>query len=196
MDGPPGRHPSVVPALRLRLAGGPLVLLLAAALVVACGTKEAEREATASPPPAATATATSEPSIDEVDFSQVPAVEDLLASTGGRLLPQEVVLTDLTGDGAPEAVVPINSGGSGGDIAYAVFSYRDGDLEEILSVKPEAGRVSLSVQDGMLVDTQPVYAPEDPLCCPSQLRHTFYRWDGSELAVDHLETEETPSAKP
>jgi len=180
-----------------------LVLLLVAGLVLsACGWLEEEGEegvpeATSSPLPEPTATTVPPaPDIDEVDFSQVPAVEDLVEDTGGSLLPDEVILADLTGDGVEEAVVPVSSGGTGGDIAYAILGYRDGDLEEILAVKPEAGRVMVSVEDGILVETQPVYAPEDPLCCPSELRHTYYRWEGEELVVDHEETETVPSAKP
>jgi hypothetical protein len=182
------------------------LLLLGAALVVAaCGTgQEQETQTTPSPSaslspsakPEPTATVVSNPDVHEVDFSQVPAVKELLEDSGGRLLPQEIIFADLTGDGAEEAVVPISSGGTGGNVAYAVFGYRGGDLKELLVVKPEAGRVMVAVEDGVLVETQPVYAPEDPLCCPSQLRHTYYRWDGSELVVDHEETEKAPSAKP
>lgn len=174
-----------------------ILFLMAGLIAAACGQgQDQEPEATSSPPTGPTATVTPGPSIDEVDFSQVPAVEDLLAESGGQVLPQEIILADLTGDGADEAVVPINSGGTGGDVAYAVFTYRDGGLDEILQVRPEAGRVSVSVEEGMLLETQPVYGPEDPLCCPSQLRHTYYRWDGDELVVDHEVTETVPSAKP
>jgi hypothetical protein len=184
-----------------------LLLLVTALLVAACKIGQ-EQEPTATPTsspvptssPAPTleptATVVASPDIEGVDFSQVPAVEDLLAESGGRLLPKEIIFADLTGNGADEAVVPISSGGTGGNVAYAVFGYRGGNLEELLVVRPEAGRVTVAVEDGLLVDTQPVYAPEDPLCCPSQLRHTYYRWDGSEFVVDHEETETVPSAKP
>jgi len=177
-----------------------LLFLGAVLVLVACGKQEeAESEVTPSPPPEQTATVeavTPNPEIQDVDFLQVPAVEDLLAESGGRLLPEEIVFADLTGDGVEEAVVPISSGGTGGNVAYAVFGYQGGDLEELLAVRPEAGRVTVSVEDGVLVDTQPVYAPEDPLCCPSQLRHRYYRWDGGELVVDYEITEKVPSAKP
>jgi hypothetical protein len=180
-----------------------LPLLVAALVLAACGKQEEEQPpVTTSPSPESTATAapvttvTPNPEIDQVDFSQVPAVQALAEQTGGRLLPQEIIFADLTGDGSEEAVVPISSGGSGGNIAYAVFGYRGGDLQELLVANPAAGRVVIAIEDGMLVDTQPVYAPEDPLCCPSQLQHTYYRWDGSRFVVDHQETEKEPSAKP
>ena len=177
-----------------------LLLLMLALVLAACGEQDDEEtEVTPSPPPEETATVeavTPSPEIQDVDFSQVPAVKDLLAESGGGLRPEEIVFADLTGDGVDEAVVPISSGGSGGDVAYAVFGYQGGDLEELLAVKPEAGRVTVSVEDGVLVETQPIYAPEDPFCCPSQLLHRYYRWDGGELVVDHEITEKVPSAKP
>jgi len=199
MTGFPGRFRRG--GLLRRWEWAPGLLLLGAGLVLAaCGTqKDQDSRVTPSPAPEETATVeagTPSSEIQEVDFSQVPAVQDLEGQTGGSLLPEDIIFADLTGDGVDEAVVAISSGGSGGDIAYAVFGYKGGDLEEILTVKPEAGRVTVSVEGGALVDTQPVYAPEDPLCCPSELRHTYDRWDGSELVVDHQATEKAPSAKP
>jgi hypothetical protein len=179
------------------------LLLLVAAAAAACNNQEGEQPpGTASPSPESTATeaaaasATPNPEIDQVDFSEVPGVQALVEQTGGRLLPQEIIFADLTGDGSDEAVVPISSGGTGGNIAYAVFGYRAGSLQELLVANPATGRVMITIENGMLVDTQPVYAPEDPLCCPSQLQHTYYRWDGGRFVVDHQETEKEPSAKP
>ena len=165
----------------------------------ATGVSAASASPSSEPEPTETAgaeTAVVDGGISEVDFSQVAAVKALLQDSGGRLLSQEIIFADLTGDGVDEAVVPISSGGSGGSIAYAVFGYLGGDLKEFLEVKPEAGRVTVAVEGGVLVDTEPLYAPEDPLCCPSQLHHTYYRWDGSQLVVDHEVTETAPSAKP
>jgi hypothetical protein len=36
---------------------------------------------------------------------------------------------------------------------------------------------------GALRESAGVYAAEDPLSCPSQLRMTTFRWDGSTLQV-------------
>ncbi len=196
--------------LDLRLWAAGLLLVGIALAVTACdnggsqepeatGVSAASASPSSEPEPTETAaaeTAVPDGGISEVDFSQVAAVKALLQDSGGRLVAQQIIFADLTGDGVDEAVVPISSGGTGGTIAYAVFGYRGGDLKELLEVKPAAGRVTVAVQDGVLVDTEPLYAPEDPLCCPSQLHHTFYRWNGSKLVVDHEETETAPSAKP
>jgi len=199
MAGLPGGYRRGSLLLRSGWALG-LLLLGAALVLAACGKQEEEEpEVTPSPPLEQTATVetvTPSPEIQDVDFSQVPAVEDLLAASGSRLAPDQIIFADLTGDGVDEAVVPISTGGSAGNFAYAVFGYQEGDLEELLVAKPEAGRVTVSVEDGVLVETQPIYAPEDPFCCPSQLHHIYYRWDGGELVVDYEITEKVPSAKP
>jgi hypothetical protein len=165
-------------------------LLLVALLIGACGSGAGE--GTPSPTPSPVATAATYEDIRDVDFSQVPQVEDLLAG-GGEVLPETVVYTDLTGDGQDEAVVPISSGGTAGDIAFAVFTLRNGVLDELLAREP--GQVAVDVEDGQLVETQPIFGPNDPNCCPSQLKKTYYRWDGDELVVDHEETINQPPQK-
>ena len=38
--------------------------------------------------------------------------------------------------------------------------------------------------DGDLVETQPIYRPNDPLCCPSGgVAHEEYRWSGTRLTL-------------
>ena len=116
-----------------------LLLIGVALMVAACDSGDGSQEpqvtgvsaASISPSPEAEAsetpaaeTAVPGGGISGVDFSQVAAVKALLSDSGGRLLSQEIIFADLTGDGVDEAVVPVSSGGSGGSIAYAVFGYR------------------------------------------------------------------------
>ena len=175
-----------------RLAVVPLLAALLLLAAAACGQGQEEEG------PAPTATELAAPTdIRQVDFAQVEEVRKLIDRLGGgEVVPAEVIFADLTGDGSDEAVVPISSGGSGGHLAFAVFGYRDGELTALLTVRPESGRVAASVEEGLLKQTQPVYGPEDPLCCPGQLQNTYYRWDGRELVVDRAETVDNPTAKP
>ena len=143
------------------------------------------------------ATATAAPSADirEVDFSEVPEVRDMLEGTGGELLEEEIQYVDLTGDGQDEAIVPLFSGGTAGNIALWVYGYEGEDLEVLLS-RPDEYKVGARVEDGTLVVVQPVYGPDDPNCCPSQLRNAYYEWDGSELALIDEEIVDNPDVAP
>jgi hypothetical protein len=177
-------------------------LLVALALAGGCGGDSGDTPtATGTPEVAATATAPA-PDIREQDFAQLPAVSDFIATAGGEVAPNLITYVDLTEDGVDDAVVPISSGGEGGEIAVFVFGYGPSGLKELLRVIPEngfkdnivvpqSGSVKDNIVDGKLTITEPVFAPGDPMCCPSQLRVTTYGWNGSELVIEDQRTEQT-----
>jgi hypothetical protein len=174
-----------------------LALVSLAALAFGCVQNDDEGDATPTVPATggeATPTANGEsptatdgvpPDIHQEDFGQQQGLQDFLTSSGGELLLETITYADLTGDSAEEAVVPVSSGGEGGDIAVFVYGYVDGAITELLRALPEeASNIVAGVENGQLLTTEPVYGPGDPLCCPSQLRHRSYRWDGSALIMD------------
>jgi hypothetical protein len=183
----------------------PLVPAIAAfsvaLLMVGCGGGGGDKTKTAAPSSAVTsavtAAATTTPSlgIREIDLAKVADVEAVLAGTGGEYLPASVIYADLTEDGSDEAIVPISSGGTMGDVAFLVLT-PDGDgtatLLKELPLNQEGG-LSVAIADGQLVMTQALYGPEDPNCCPSMLRKTTYVWNGTSLAVQTVKTEVNPA---
>ena len=174
----------------------PLIALLA--LAAACDGDGAGGEATPTIP-AATATpeeATPEQatpgvtptpgsSIRQEDLGDEPAVTEFLASAGGEVEISRIQYGDLTQDGVEEALLVVSSGGEGSDIAAFVYGYGAEGLEELFRIIPEGGAMKVEIDLGMgqLKVIEPVYGPGDPRCCPSELRTTIYRWDGSKLAV-------------
>ena len=131
-----------------------------------------------------------------VDLAETDPVKQLVSATGGQFVASSVIYADLTGDGVEEAVVPIASGGTMGDIAYVVLT-PDGSGVKALPMDKgttASGGVAVSVVGGKLVDTRPVFGPTDPNCCPSQLKKTTYAWDGSKLAQASSETVDNPDA--
>ena len=50
----------------------------------------------------------------------------------------------------------------------------------------------IRIADGKLVEMRPVYAAEDPNCCPSMFRRTTFAWDGTKLAQQSSETVSNP----
>ncbi len=155
----------------------------------------ARASAAASPTAVAPPAPTVDARIRTLDLQQAPAVEKLIADTGGQFVKSEVLYADLTGDGVLDAIVPISSGGTAGDIAYVVLAPSGAGTKALMTRTGGAtgGGVKVWVQDGKLVETRPVYGPQDPNCCPGQLRVTTYQWNGSQLAVASQETVPNPS---
>jgi len=176
-----------------------LLLLLALALAAGgCKEKSGKGRATAtSTARAATApatstrapagTATPAPDIRQEDFSKLPGVRESIAS-GNKIDTAAIIYADVTEDGVDEAVVPISTGGEGGDIAVFVFGYGPAGLTELLRVSAAGLPVKVTVTNGVVQGDIPEYAPGDPFCCPSNLHRTTYRWDGQQLVVAKQET--------
>ena len=135
------------------------------------------------------ATATPVPDIRDEDLTQHPALRDLIAA-GGEVDASRIIYVDLTEDGVDDAIVPISSGGTAGDLAVVVLGYGPNGLEELLRVLPRETRsIRAKVEEGQLVTTEGIFGPNDALCCPSILT-TWYGWDGSALVVEREELEE------
>ena len=177
---------------RALTAGVPIVLAAALALVAACNGGEATPTATMEDTTATLDMATAPPDIRQQDLTDQPGLQDFLASAGGAVDSNAIIYGDLTEDGVEDAVVPVSSGGEGGDIAVFVFGYGPGGLDELLRVLPENDSLRAEISDSALTIIEPVFGPADPLCCPSELRTTTYRWDGSELVVADQETAPGP----
>ncbi len=150
---------------------------------------------TSSPTPGPTPTPSQ--AIRMLDLKNAPPVQKVIAESGGQFVPSEVVYADLTGDGQEDAVVPISSGGTLGDIAFVVLGATGGNTRTLVSEYPRDGRgLHVVVFGDKLVVTEAVPGPDDPECCPSQLRKTIYGWNGVTLAIESVSTEPNPGAGP
>ena len=163
-------------------------------LALACGSGDNGTPEDETPPPSDAA------AIRGVDFTQNAELQTLLRQLGGGSLDQRAIIYgDVTGDRREEAAVPVDSGGSLGNVAYAVFTLRAGTPSLILSRtldRSSGGGLVMAIEDGRLVETSGQFGPEDPFCCPSQLRKTSFRWDGSRLQVEREETIANPAGRP
>lgn len=172
--------------LKFRFAAA---VVLLASVLTACNGNEA-RPGEESPPPA---DAEAIRSLDVVSLAEVQTMIRQLGS--GSVAPEEVTYADVTGDRREEAIVPISSQGTLGNLAYLVLKLKDGAPVTILSRvrdRSNAGGLRITVEDGRLVETAPEYGPQDAFCCPSVLRKTYFRWDGSRLQVEKEVREQQP----
>jgi hypothetical protein len=126
--------------------------------------------------------------VRNVDFESLPEAKTLLDQLGsGKVEEGATLYADLTGDRREEAIVPVSSQGTLGNIAYLVLRLDSGKPQVVLTRtvdRTSASGLQMSVDGGVLLETRGVYGPEDPFCCPSQLRQTTFYWDGSQLQVE------------
>ncbi len=100
---------------------------------------------------------------------------------------QRVVLGDLNGDGAQDAVVilAVNRGGSGTFVHMIVVANQNGAPRQ-RAVEMLGDRTpvrALAISNGQLKVDFLSHGPKDALCCPSQLTTRTYRLEGGTLKM-------------
>lgn len=168
-----------------------LALIALMLVATACGGGDDNDDATPTAPAATSTTAAETPdpadagAIRTLDLETNADVQTLLTDTGGSYVQDSVIYADITGDGIDEAIVPVASDGTLGNVAFVVLT-PDGDgVETLLTEQPEATNgMALRVEDGNLVVSEAAPGPDDPSCCPSMLRETTYAWNGAALAIE------------
>lgn len=185
-------------SMRRSAIAASLALTAVAFALAACGgggndDKTPARTAT---PGTATPAASATPAGDIrlISLDDVADVQTLIEDTGGTFEQQDVIYADVTGDGVEEAVVPISSDGTLGQLAFIVLT-PDGDdrTRTLLSERPaNTMGLDVTVEGEDVVTTEPVPGPDDPECCPSKLRVTTYAWDGTAFAQISQRTIDNP----
>ncbi len=191
ISGPCGWSVGYTGLVMLRCPAVALLLVLAAAFAGCGGGGGDDAKPTSSAgTPDATAAASPEPrtpssEIRSLDLEGTDAVQALLDTTGGAYVQDSVLYADVTDDGAEEAVVPVSSSGTLGDIAFIVLVLGDDGVEALLTVTADGGHgISVSIEDGKVIAIEPAPGPDDPECCPSQLFRKVYAWDGFALKLE------------
>ena len=133
------------------------------------------------------------------DLSKTNDVQNMLRQLGsGTLATRDTLYVDVTGDRREEAFIPISSGGTLGNLAYLGFTLK-GDTPILILTRTldrsNAGGLRLLLEDGRLVENSGEYGPQDPNCCPSVMRKTYFRWDGSRLQVEKEEKVANPAGQ-
>ncbi len=120
-----------------------------------------------------------------INFADPALVAPVIQHFGGGEIPKErVTYADVTGDRNDEVIAIVESGGTMGDLGAAVFDVRDGK-PHLLGYVDGVGKVSVTFgkdTQGLIDVKAGVFAPGDPLCCPTGLRESIFRWDGTKFA--------------
>ena len=119
----------------------------------------------------------------------------LLGDTAQRIDPasaDEMICFDFTRDGRLDLAVSFASGGTAGDIGFAVFRRSPSGWKVALT--GSGYKLGLARLRGDLVHTQPIYRKNDPNCCPTGgFDHVRYHWNGAKFVVARSWHTKTPS---
>jgi hypothetical protein len=166
-----------------------MMRILAAAMVIslalstaACGGGSDDDAPTATLAPVETSeptTALPSDAIRSLNLDDAASVQEFASEIGGTYVQANVLYADVTGDEVEDAIVPLSSDGSLGDVGFIVVTLEgEGDVVEALRYDAREFGVSARIEDGKLVAVEPVPGPDDPFCCPSQIRTTTWVGDG------------------
>ena len=98
----------------------------------------------------------------------------------------KVMCHDFTGDGRPDLAVTIASGGTAGDVGFAVFrsiAFKVGPGWQV-ALNRKGYKLGLFRVGDDLVSSQPIYRKNDPNCCPTGgFDHVRFHWNGRRFVV-------------
>lgn len=131
------------------------------------------------------------------DCSRAEAKQAVVASTlperwkdavRGEFGPNEGIgrlfCADLTRDSRRDMVMTFSSGGTAGDVAWAVFRRTAAGGLRLALARLRVYKVRVSLASADVVEHQPVYNREDANCCPTGgYDHVRFHWNGTRFAV-------------
>ena len=92
-----------------------------------------------------------------------------------------VFCKDVSGDRVTDMLIAFSSGGTAGDVAWAVFRRVKG-VWKLALTRLDVYKLRLDVRAGDPVETVPVYKPDDANCCPTGgFDHTRWHWNGKKF---------------
>jgi len=110
------------------------------------------------------------------------AAASLVAANGFHGV-DTVICHDVTGDRRTDMVVTFASGGTAGDVAWAVWRATPAGWR-LAFAQLHAYQMRLALSGNDLVEIQPIYRKQDPNCCPTGgLEHRRFRWNGRTFTV-------------
>jgi hypothetical protein len=113
---------------------------------------------------------------------------------GGYALVDDVIFADLDGDGAEEAIVLIDSGGTGGLLGFLL--YREADPAPKLVLARSGYKLGVTIEGNRAVISEPNYVGFEPNCCPSSITRTSTTLQGDQLVPVTTEVEPNDVQEP
>jgi hypothetical protein len=117
--------------------------------------------------------------VGQVEGRPYLAVRGANPGVGGYPLLGDIVYVDMDGDGVEEAAIPLNSGGTAGNLGFVV--YRQAAPAPQLAAWQGGYKLGLQIEAGRLVVRNALYAGWEPNCCPSGFSFDTYTLENGRL---------------
>ena len=127
-------------------------------------------------------------------FVEVAAPRAPEGTLSGYALIDDVIYGDLDATGSEEAIVLVDSGGTGGLLGFLV--YREADPVPSLMLVRTGYKLGVVVEGNKLVIHEPNYVGFEANCCPSSISHTTNVLDGDRLVPVATEIEPNDVQEP
>ena len=127
-------------------------------------------------------------------FVEVAAPRAPEGTLSGYALVDDVIYGDLDGNGAEEAIVLVDSGGTGGLLGFLL--YREAEPAPRLVLAWTGYKLGVAVEGNKLVIHEPNYVGFEANCCPSSTTRTLNALEGDRLVTLATETEPNDVQEP
>ena len=112
----------------------------------------------------------------------------------GYALIDDVIYGNLDSSGSEEAIVLVDSGGTGGLLGFLVF--REGDPAPRLSLVRTGYKIGVTLDGNKVVISEPNYVGFEANCCPSSITRTSNVLEGDRLVTVSTEVEPNDVQEP
>ena len=127
-------------------------------------------------------------------FVEVAAPRAPGGTLSGYALVDDVIYADLDGDGAEEAIVLVDSGGTGGLLGFLL--YREADPAPRLALVRSGYKLDITIDGDKVAIDEPNYVGFEANCCPSSTTRTLNVLEGDRLVTLATETEPNDVQEP
>ena len=127
-------------------------------------------------------------------FVSVAAPGSPDGTLSGYALIDDVIYGNLDSRGPEEAIVLVDSGGTGGLLGFLVF--READPAPRLALVRTGYKIGVTLDGNKVVVSEPNYIGFEANCCPSSITRTLNVLDGDRLVTISTETEPNDVQEP
>jgi hypothetical protein len=107
---------------------------------------------------------------------------------------ESVLYGDISGDGKAEAIIPLSSAGTAGNVGALIYSPDPANKPVLVGVI-DGNKLTLKISEGELIATTAIFAGYEPNCCPSSYTSKHFKLVAGQfdIALAEIKNINTPT---